>query len=143
MGTPFLVSIIKDVCLELKVLEIVYHANGSVVEGIYDRDEHKWKLVGEVKSFCWGFAWTKGEAHECKLTKNMFLHIYFLDFCLKQKHNITELFSDKTVFTIRKLAFLGNGLNIEISYLLSYHIGCGGGAYNQVWIGLVSEFHLS
>ena len=34
MGTPSLERDIEDVDLELKALEIVYHANGAAVEGL-------------------------------------------------------------------------------------------------------------
>ena len=50
----------------------------------------------------------KGKGRECKLTKNMFLYSDLLKLCLKRKHNITDFFSDRTVFTIGKLALQGN-----------------------------------
>ena len=37
MGTPSSVRIIEDVDLVLNALEIVYHANGTAVEGLADR----------------------------------------------------------------------------------------------------------
>ena len=40
MGTPYSFSIIEDVDLALKALEIVYHANGAAFEGLADRNEH-------------------------------------------------------------------------------------------------------
>ena len=40
MGTPSSARIIKDVDLALKALEIVYHKNGAVVEGLADRNGH-------------------------------------------------------------------------------------------------------
>ena len=39
-GTPYSVSIINDVDLALKALEIVIHSNGSAVEGIADNIGH-------------------------------------------------------------------------------------------------------
>ena len=40
MGTPSSVSIIDDVDLLLKALEIVYRENGAAVEGLVDRYGH-------------------------------------------------------------------------------------------------------
>ena len=99
MGTPSSERIIQDVDLSLKALEIVYRANGAVVEGLADRNGHKRKVVGEGKSVSWGFARTKGKGRECKLTKKMFLHSDMLKLCLNKKHNITEFFPDTTVFS--------------------------------------------
>ena len=59
MGTPSLVSIIQDVDLELKVLVIVYYANGTAVEGLADRNGHRRKVVVEGESVSWGGALTK------------------------------------------------------------------------------------
>ena len=61
MGTPSLAIIIQDVNLALKALEIVYCANESAVEGLADRNGHRRKVVGEVKSVSWGGARTKGK----------------------------------------------------------------------------------
>ena len=47
MGTPSSVRIIKDVDLALKALEIVYCANGAVVEGLADRNGHIKKEIGK------------------------------------------------------------------------------------------------
>ena len=41
MGTPSSASIVKDVDLALKVLEIVYHTNGAAVEELADRNGHR------------------------------------------------------------------------------------------------------
>ena len=98
MGTPFSTRIIQDVDLVLKLLEIVYRANGAAVEGMDDRNIHRRKVVGEGKSVSWGGAWTKGKGHECELTRKMFLHSDLLKLCLKKKHNITEFIYDTTVF---------------------------------------------
>ena len=98
MGTPSLARIIQDVDLELKALEIVYRANGAAVEGLADRNGHRWKVVGEGKSVSWGGARTKGKGCECELTKNMFLYSDMLKLWLKKKHNISEFFPDTTVF---------------------------------------------
>ena len=84
MGIPFLERIIQDVDLALKVLEIVYHANGDAVEGLPDRNGHIHKVVDEGESFSWGYARTKGKGRECELTKNMFLHSDALKWCLKK-----------------------------------------------------------
>ena len=46
MGTPSSVRIIEDVDLALKVLEIVYRANGASVEGLADRNGCICKEVG-------------------------------------------------------------------------------------------------
>ena len=56
MGTPSSARIIEDVDLALKVLEIVFRVNGAAVEGLDDRNGHRWKVVGEEKSFSWGGA---------------------------------------------------------------------------------------
>ena len=40
MGTPSSAQMIQDVDLVLKVLEIVYRANGAAVEGLADRNGH-------------------------------------------------------------------------------------------------------
>ena len=40
---------IQEIDLELKALEIVYHANGDAVEGLADRNGHRRKDVGEGK----------------------------------------------------------------------------------------------
>ena len=98
MGTPPSASIIQDVDLALKALEIVYRENGAAVEGLADRNGHRRKLVGEGTSFSWGGARTKGKGRECELTKNMFLHSDLLKLCLKKKRRINEFFPDTTVF---------------------------------------------
>ena len=49
MVTPSSAMIIEDVDLVLKALEVFYHANGATVEGLADRNGHRWKLVGEEK----------------------------------------------------------------------------------------------
>ena len=82
METPSSVRMIQDVDLALKASEMVYRANGFAVEGLADRNGHRWKVVGEVKSVSWGGGWTKGKGCECKLTKNMFLHSDVLKLCL-------------------------------------------------------------
>ena len=96
MGTPSLARIIQDVDLASKALEIVYHANGAVVEGLADRNGHRRKVVGEGKSVSWGGARTKGKGRKCEITKNMFLHSDLLKLCLKKKRNISEFFPDTT-----------------------------------------------
>ena len=50
--------------MALKSLDIVHRANGDIVEGIYDRNEHIRKVVGEVKSLIWGGTRTKGRGPE-------------------------------------------------------------------------------
>ena len=108
MGTPSSERIIQDVDVALKALEMVYHENGAVVEGLDDRNGHIWKVVGEGKRFSWGGARTKGKGRECELTKNMFFHSDLLKLCLKK--NTTSLSSSLTpqFFTIRKLALRTN-----------------------------------
>ena len=64
MGTPSSTRMIQDVDLALKVLEVVYHANGAAVEGLADRNRHRRKVVGEGKSFSWGGARTKSKGCE-------------------------------------------------------------------------------
>ena len=98
MGNPSLASIIQDVDLALKALEIVYRSNGAAVEGLADRNGHRRKVVSEGKSVSWGGACTKGKGRECKLTKKMLLKSDLLKLCLKKKHNISEFFPDTTVF---------------------------------------------
>ena len=56
LGTPSSATIIEDVDLAIKALEIVYHANGAIVEGLADRNRYKCKEVGEGKSVSWGGA---------------------------------------------------------------------------------------
>ena len=41
MGAPSSASIIEDVDLALKLLEIVYRKNGAAVEGLADRNGHR------------------------------------------------------------------------------------------------------
>ena len=53
MGTPSSARIIQDVNLKLKALEIAYRANGASVEGLADRNVHRWKVLGKGKSFSW------------------------------------------------------------------------------------------
>ena len=67
-------------------------------------------VVGEGKIVIWGGELTKGEVHEFKLTKNMFLHSDLLQLCLKKKRKITEFFPDTTVFMIKKLALQTNDI---------------------------------
>ena len=73
-----------------QALEIVYRAHSRSVEG----------AVGEVKSFSWGGARTKGEVHKRKLTNKMFLHSDFLTSLIS---SLAPLF-----FTIRKLVLRTN-----------------------------------
>ena len=98
MGSPSSARIIQNVDLVLKSLEIVCHTNGDAVEGLDDRNGHRWKVVGAGKSVGRGGARTKGKGRECELTKKMFLHSDLLKLCLKKKHNITEFSPDTTVF---------------------------------------------
>ena len=42
--------------MELKALEIVYRANGSAGEGLADGNDHRRKLLVEVKIVSWGGA---------------------------------------------------------------------------------------
>ena len=98
MGKPFSVKMIKYVDLALKALEIVYHTNGSASDGLADRNGHRRKEVGEGKSVSWVGAGTKGEGRECEFIKNILFHSDLLKLCLKKKHNITDFFSDTTVF---------------------------------------------
>ena len=100
MGTPYLARIVEDVDLELKLLEIVYHANGTAVEGIEDRNGHIMKEVGEGKSVSRGGSKIKGEGRECELTKKMSFHNNLLQLCLNKIRKIAEFFYDTTVFTI-------------------------------------------
>ena len=97
-GEPSSARIINDVDLSLKVLEIVYWANGTAVEGLADRNGQRWEEVGEGKSVSWGGAQTKGEGRECELTKNVFFRNDLLQLCLKEKQNIAEFFPDTTVY---------------------------------------------
>ena len=108
MGTPSSASIIQDVGLALKALEIVYRTDGAAVEGISDRNGHRQKVVSEGKSVSWGGARNKGKGHKCELTKNTSFHIDLLKFCLKK--NTTSVSSSLTqiFLTIRKLDLRGN-----------------------------------
>ena len=107
-GTPYSERIIEDVDRALEALEIVFCGNGASVEGISDRNGHRRKEVGEGKSVSWGGARTKGEGHECELTKKIFFHNDLLHFCLKKKRKITEFLPDTTVFMIKKLELRNN-----------------------------------
>ena len=51
MGTSSSARIIQDVDLALKALEIVYRANEAAVEGLYDRNRNRRKVLGEGESF--------------------------------------------------------------------------------------------
>ena len=64
MGTPSSARIIQDVDLVVKMLEIVYSANGAAVEVLADRNGHRRKVVGEGESFSWGGARNKGKGRE-------------------------------------------------------------------------------
>ena len=94
MVTPSSARIIEDVDLVLKVLEIVYRANGAAVERLADRNGHRWKVVGEGGSVSWGGARTKCKGQKCKLTKKMSLQSDLLKLCLKK--NRTSLTSSLT-----------------------------------------------
>ena len=98
MGKPFSVKMIKYVDPALKALETVYFTNGTAVYGLAYIKE-----VGKGKSVSWGGVQTKGEGRDCKITKKMFFHNDLLQSRLRNKHNITELIPDTTVFTIKKL----------------------------------------
>ena len=102
MGTTSSVRIIKDVDLALKVLKIVYRANGAAVEGLAERYGHKKKEVGEGGSVSWRGAQTKGEGCKCKITKNMFFHSDLLKLFHKKKWKITQFFPDTTIFCDKK-----------------------------------------
>ena len=108
MGTPSSVSIIEDVDLDLKALEIVYQENGAAVEGLVDRNGHRKKELGKGKSVSWGGAQTKGKGREHELTKNMFFHSDFMKLC--HKKNVISLSSSLTplFFTIKKLTLQTN-----------------------------------
>ena len=55
-GTSYSSRIIKYVDMALKALEIIYHANGAVVEVLADRNGHRRKKVVKGKSVSWGGA---------------------------------------------------------------------------------------
>ena len=97
MGTLSSARIIQYVDLVLKALEIVYCANGAAVEGLADRIGHRSNMVGKEKSVSCGGARTKGEGHECELTKKMFSHSDLLKLCHTKRRNISEFFPDTTV----------------------------------------------
>ena len=98
MGTPSSARIIQDVDLASEALEIVYRANGAVVEGLDESNGHRRKVVGEGESVSWGGARTRGKRRNFELTKKMFLHSDLLKLCLNKKHNISEFFPDTTIF---------------------------------------------
>ena len=85
MGTPSSARIIQNIDTALKVLVIFYCANGTAVEEMADRNEHRRKEVGEGESISWGVARTKCKGCECKITKNMFFHKYLWQLCLEKK----------------------------------------------------------
>ena len=98
MGTTSSARIIEYADMALEALEIVCCEIGDAVEGLADRNVQIQKLLVEGKSVSWGGARIKGEKREFELTKNMFLHGDLLKLCLRKKYNITELFSDITMF---------------------------------------------
>ena len=51
--TPSSTRIIEDVDLALKALEIVYHTNGTAVQGLANRYGHRRKEIGEGESVSW------------------------------------------------------------------------------------------
>ena len=53
-NTPSSVSIIQDVDLALKLLEIVFRTNGAAVEGPDDRNLQRRKVLDEGESSSWG-----------------------------------------------------------------------------------------
>ena len=53
MGIPSSTWIIEDVDLVLEALEIVYIGNGAAVEGLVDKNGHRYKDVDEGKSVSW------------------------------------------------------------------------------------------
>ena len=97
MGTPSSASIILDVYLALKALEIVYRKNGADVEGIVDGNGHRHKVVGERKIVSWEVAQTKGKGRERKLNKKAVLSNLFVEVVSEGKKNISEFFPDITV----------------------------------------------
>ena len=99
--------IIEDVDLTLRALGIVYRVNGSAVEGLYDRNVHRQKVVGGSEIVSWVVASTICKGRELKLTKNMLFHSGMLKLCLNKKHNITEFFPDTTVFNYYKTRVSG------------------------------------
>ena len=70
-------------------MEIIYCKNEDAVEGLYDRNLHRGKVLGEGKSVSWGGARTKDKGREYELTKKLFLQSDMLKFCLKK--NTTSL----------------------------------------------------
>ena len=111
-GTPSSDRFIQDVDLSLKVLEIVYQANGAGVEGLADRNRHRKEEVGEGKSVSWGDARTKVEGRECKITIKMFFHNDLLHLSLKKIRKITDFFPATTVFCDLKIALRTNEVKI-------------------------------
>ena len=100
-GRPSLAKNIEDVVRALEALLIVFCPNSAAAGGIMDRNGHRRKEVGEGKGVSWEGAQTKGESHECELTKNMFFHSDLLQLCPRGEIKITELFPYKTVFKIK------------------------------------------
>ena len=119
-GNTFSASIIKDVDLALKALEIVYRTNGDAVEGLDDWNGHIRKVVVEGKIVSRGGARTNGKGRKCELTNKMFLQSDLSKLCLKK--NTTSLTSSLTplFFTIRKLALQVN--RVKNAELLTNHI---------------------
>ena len=101
--------------MALKALEIVFPVNGSAVEGLTDRNGNRNKVVGGEKSFSWASVKTKGDRRECKLTKNMFLHIDFFKLWLRTNTILLCSSLIQLCFIIRKLALWSNRVkNIEL-----------------------------
>ena len=97
MRIPSSARIIEVVDLALKPSEVVYRKNGAAFEGLADRNGNRRNVAGEGESVSWGGERTKGKGCECEITKHMFLYSDLLKLCLKEKHNITEIFFDTTV----------------------------------------------
>ena len=51
MGAPSSARMVQDADLELKALEMVYHANSAAVEGLVDRNGYRRKEGGKGKLF--------------------------------------------------------------------------------------------
>ena len=99
--------------MALELLEIVYRANESAVEGVADRNGHIWKVLGKVNSVSWVDARTKGEGREYELTKNVSLNSDLLKFFLKKKHKITEFSLTQICLRLENLRFGEWGKKIE------------------------------
>ena len=88
--------------------------HGTAIEGLAYHNGRGQTMMGDGKIGSWGGAKIKGEVLKCDLFWKKFLHSDLYKLCLKQKRNIAELFPYMTMFFMRKITLLGNGVKISM-----------------------------